>query len=1067
MAPTASRPPSTRALTTLVQSTNPSTTRVSRSDDPARAKDKEETLEDLLEASRKTLAAHRRDSPSSSTDITRVLDRIRRRLARLPEGRLAVSHFDSLITRLEELTNPPSDLPAILQCLSLLSSTAPSSSRQTLPVLDYQARRGSLSDYNSNAVPSAVSYRRGSLSREPSNQGGRRPSIVGLTEPPRRASRAGSLDVGPVSSSGIEQQVASIDLNCRATAAQAASRAQDVEPERQKAERDDDRREVLNSASDPQAPINNADNNDQSQSKSEQTKSPTPHIDPAELGLGVVPRSVVLERWRQAANKPVVPERELLRDMLFMIQGINGRRVRFEQLSTRPIHDPGVIQAKTDNDPSVVISVKIDDDGHAKISSPTRHLIHRLAEAGKHYQRVTSFIRTQAIKEQTGRIMQSLCRFLDAELEDYYELICQLEEAFNEGSPQSKSAERVAPPSSRSHRELSTDEIKGLTLKRLFVLIEPSLLRLRLMSSLVEGAQHTHGGALVSLIHNYTFNGDPLIREFTDRLLDEVSRSFFTSLGKWIYEGELSDPFKEFFVELNPEAAGGSYPRLDKTVGLDIDSAPDEVDAAAIWENKFLFRSELVPTFLPETFARKIFSAGKSLNFIRYSCGTSDWDEARKVVADTAAVESPDSKASSERNASPTLKYRNLVGLEKTIDAVHSTISKRLLDIFLDKFKLQDHLRAINEYLMLTRGDFADVLMESLSPILHKQASMLYRHSLSGALETAIRGSNAQFDDVDILRRLDARVLEFTGSETGWDTFTLEYRVDSPVNTVLDAGAMAEYQQIFQHLWRMKRVEGSLSASCVKLMGASNALNKAAFNGVKGRKRREVEKDEDIEALRHESHRSLLVLSAMTHFIRQLQGYNQLEVISYSWQDLETFFEKRHGDLDVLIAAHRGYLSSLHGKVLLRGGGAGSKQRGAVDYLASELRASFDSILRFSSAVDQLATFILDFLERRTLLTAEQDATDDSRAEADDAVTTRRLSAVLRALSDASADFNDRTDAIISRLERHGNLVIRDLSVRLDFNGFYSRTRPDRSAPTPVAASARSTGVSNQGDRAG
>ena len=54
---------------------------------------------------------------------------------------------------------------------------------------------------------------------------------------------------------------------------------------------------------------------------------------------------------------------------------------------------------------------------------------------------------------------------------------------------------------------------------------------------------------------------------------------------------------------------------------------------------------------------------------------------------------------------------------------------------------------------------------------------------------------NAQSDDPDVQRRLDARVLEFSGSETGWDTFTLEYRVDSPVNTVLDAGAMAQYQQ--------------------------------------------------------------------------------------------------------------------------------------------------------------------------------------------------------------------------------------------------------------------------------
>jgi gamma-tubulin complex component 3 len=405
----------------------------------------------------------------------------------------------------------------------------------------------------------------------------------------------------------------------------------------------------------------------------------------------------------------------------------------------------------------------------------------------------------------------------------------------------------------------------------------------------------------------------------------------------------------------------------------------EEVDAAALWEAKFLFRAELVPTFLAESFARKIFSAGKSLNFIRYSCGDSDWKDTRQLI---------------EAQTKPTLRYADLVGLERTIDTVHATVSKRLLDIFLDKFKLQEHLRAINDYLLLTKGDFADLLLEALSPILYKQASLLYRHSLTAALETAIRGSNAQYDDADILRRLDARVLEFSGTETGWETFMLEYRVDSPVNTVLDATAMSEYQQIFAHLWKMKRVELCLNASFAKMISATNSL-------LRIRKR---DRDDEVNALHAEAHRGLGLLAEMIHFMRQLQGYNQLEVIEYSWQDLQSFFEKRSGDLDVLIAAHRGYLSSLHGKILLRGG-----KRGAVDYLASELRANFNTIIAFTQASDELATFISDELARRHLGDME---TEDTR-----------LRGILRKCEDLKTSFRDRTDNVISRLERHGNLV--------------------------------------------
>jgi len=37
---------------------------------------------------------------------------------------------------------------------------------------------------------------------------------------------------------------------------------------------------------------------------------------------------------------------------------------------------------------------------------------------------------------------------------------------------------------------------------------------------------------------------------------------------------------------------------------------------------------------------------------------------------------------------------------------------------------------------------------------------MLFLHNLTGILETAIRATNAQYDDADILRRLDVRLLE-------------------------------------------------------------------------------------------------------------------------------------------------------------------------------------------------------------------------------------------------------------------------------------------------------------------
>ena len=66
-------------------------------------------------------------------------------------------------------------------------------------------------------------------------------------------------------------------------------------------------------------------------------------------------------------------------------------------------------------------------------------------------------------------------------------------------------------------------------------------------------------------------------------------------------------------------------------------------------------------------------------------------------------------------NASSALQYSDLAGLKHTIDSAYSIASRRLFDVFFEKFKLLDHFKALKNYLFLGHGDFADYLMESLA----------------------------------------------------------------------------------------------------------------------------------------------------------------------------------------------------------------------------------------------------------------------------------------------------------------------------------------------------------------
>ncbi|WVW80143.1 hypothetical protein I302_102118 [Kwoniella bestiolae CBS 10118] len=738
----------------------------------------------------------------------------------------------------------------------------------------------------------------------------------------------------------------------------------------------------------------------------------------------------VLKAWRTSKSQKPFPPQLLLRDTLYLLQGIDGRYVRFALRPPReqnpyltekgragegvgfPLGKDGAVPSLEDEGEegeTVGIEIVADQNKDGYISKPTQIILMQLSEMGMLYRQVTDFINTrQAGEGKGGMTEQSLCHFLHHELSEYHRLLAVLESQMNQSTP--ADAEQPA-------------EGAGLTLMRLGLWTEEMRLKLKQMNLVVDEAKKVHGGALVSKIHKHTNHGDPLIRRFTDQILEEVSKPFFATLQRWIFSGDLHDPFNEFFVQLNPETVSLRDGRISPAgdVGFEggMDSGGGTDEAHKVWEKKYVFVKSMVPGFVSEDFGKKIFSTGRSLNFIRYSCGDSDWIETQAKLA----------------NAGRALKYSDLAGLERSIDDAYSIASQRLLEIFFDKFVLLEHLRALKSYLMLGAGDFTELLMEALAPRLSKPAISLYRHHLTSDLESAIRGSNAQFDNPDILRRLDARILEYSHGETGWDCFALEYKVEAPLNAVLDNKAMLDYDRLFNHLWRLKRVENALTSGWMRVTSGSRVYEK-------------------IPGLSNDWHHCRIVQSEMVHFLRNLQAFYQLEVIECSWAAFIDFTEKREGDLDALIAAHREYLERVVRKVLLL-----SSRRDKEEVLLDAVRDALDFILQFRDATDDLYAWSL---AEATRLDRERDAerglytlpTTDSPT-----LSSNQLTSIRQRIKTCSNSFQDRLISICHLAGSHTDLDVRFLAIRIAWNGHYS-LRKSRSG---VVAGDKASGRSGRG----
>lgn len=228
----------------------------------------------------------------------------------------------------------------------------------------------------------------------------------------------------------------------------------------------------------------------------------------------------------------------------------------------------------------------------------------------------------------------------------------------------------------------------------------------------------------------------------------------------------------------------------------------------------------------------------------------------------------------------------------------------------------------------------------------------------------------------------------------GWDVFSLEYHVDTPINTVFNTAAMHNYLKVFHFLWRLKRVEYTLS-SAWRQWGKVNRK----FLGI-------LDLQQDIQYAQ-------LTIQRMIHFIYQLQHYVLFEVLECSWDKLETLVNKSV-DLDSLIEAHAKYLSEITEKGFLSG-------EGENEVIANRLHHIFECILNYKVLLDHLHNYATNRAIGR----------DSSY---------NKLERIRRLHEELEDEFTMQVIQFLETLKKSRfDEDLRSLSTRLDYNDFYSR----------------------------
>ncbi|XP_071493935.1 gamma-tubulin complex component 3 homolog [Diadema antillarum] len=621
------------------------------------------------------------------------------------------------------------------------------------------------------------------------------------------------------------------------------------------------------------------------------------------------------------------------------------------------------------------------------VPRPCRDLVHKLSELGWLYLKVRRYIDARNNDKAFGLVGQSFCAALQQELTEYYRLLAVLEA--QQLQEQDVGLEEGSP--------------SNLSLFRLNVWTLDPLHRMKQLAILVDGCADKKGGSLASAIHSYTLHGDPSTRQLVKHILRLVAFPIRTMLDKWIFDGQLEDKHNEFFVAADPSI------KEDK-----------------LWHEKYSLRKSMVPSFISMEQARKILSIGKAINFLRQVCKDHTPIKGKSLVVVTSG-------SNNYQNTEMLLQQDMDGSFQQVIDSEYRDTSKRLLHILQTQFKFLEHLKAMRRYLLLGQGDFIKHLMDLLEADLAKPANMLYLHNLTGVLETAVRATNAQYEDSDILNRLDVRLLEISPGDTGWDVFSLDYHLDGPISTVFTAQCKILYLRVFNFLWRAKRMEYVLAQVWKNQMANAKALR-------------------SIPELYPLLHRCHTIAAEMIHFVNQMQYYINFEVMACSWDTIWKNVTEA-ADLDQIIAAHELFLDTILRRALLD-----DKSRP----LLNQLRVIFDLIIQFQHSQDTMFTKALEELNRRQAISKAINARTekgDWGTSAVEEADQEKMKAEFRRtfLPSSKAQMNvlansyqDMVQKFLVMLTNHSDDSLRLLAVRLDFNEVYRAKEPKLRSPMTV-----------------
>lgn len=520
------------------------------------------------------------------------------------------------------------------------------------------------------------------------------------------------------------------------------------------------------------------------------------------------------------------------------------------------------------------------------LDSNVECLVNKMLPTATHFVAVNTFVSTHLVEFEHGRVSHALCGAIDMLLQEYMDFVTRMDDCFR------------------------TEE--SISLSRLWGNLQSCVRNISILSAIVEASRSLKGGALLNTLEalRQEFLGDENARVLFSVLLDKASLPYMEMLRGWLQDGNLKDPFSEFMIE-----ESGRMKRQDFCYNIGDGSVDQWSQWYCLREEHVLNimkscddsgdsnRNHQEPS---KNLALKVLTTGKYWNAI-ILC----------AHRNTKAAQIPKSdKAAKAENQLSVLSYAmSAAELSRCVDREYEIASKTFLNIFMRDYRTLDVLAFMKRYFLLDQGDFfvhfldmaEEELLQEMGDVSRGRVQnwMASSIQMSGGAEPFNASSSSQISSVGIVSSLTGAFATeslishldalhavnggigddepktpsrhvYGGANkglTGVEAFMLDFHtVPFPLSLILSRHSIANYQLMFRHLFFAKHVERRLVGTWL-----------------------DHQVIKEYHSLRKDLGKTYFLRQRMLHFMQNFVYYMMFEVIEPNYLQMETRLSNRGG----------------------------------------------------------------------------------------------------------------------------------------------------------------------------